>query len=156
MPRFVFTLQALLDQRLHAERQKQLALAAVERERGAIQDAIRTCQSQLAAYKEDLRARLGPGSFAAADLKGVRLQASESLHTQMRAQRLALQLAGLLKRIDAARAELREATTRRRAVELLKQRRYDAWKREIARREGIELDEIGTMRAARAMMEHEA
>jgi hypothetical protein len=56
---------------------------------------------------------------------------------------------GLHRRIDAARLELLKATTDRKAVEVLRQRRYEAWRAEQARREAIALDEISTMRAGR-------
>ena len=149
MPRFVFTLQALLDQRLHEERSKQLAVAAVEGQRAALEADIADRQRRIGGFKEDIRALLSTPEPGGVDLRTVRLQAAASLHMQAGTQRLALNLAGVYQRLESARAELRAASTRRRAVELLKQKRHDQWKREITRKENLELDEIGTLRAAR-------
>jgi flagellar export protein FliJ len=151
MPRFVFTLQALLDQRVHAERRAQHAVAALERQRLDLEARVSARQGEIRAFKAELRSLLG-GQEAGVDLRTVRVQAAASLHAHAQTQRLALGLAGVYQRLEGARRALREAATRRRAVELLRERRYAAWKREIDRRESSELDEIGTMKAARASM----
>ncbi len=153
MPRFIFGLQALLDQRNQVERARQLSVAAVERERLTLESGISSLQRQIRSHKDDLRSLLsGAGDHqltAGVDTRTVRLQAGASLHAQASAQRLALQLAGVYRRLESARADLRRATTDRRAVELLKERRFEQWKREQARRETAELDELATMAAAR-------
>lgn len=146
MARFVFRLQALLDQRLHIEREKQRAVASFERQRVDIERAIAGRQSIIRGCKDDLRALLA-ASPGGADMRDVRLQAGASLSAQAHTQRLALQLAGVYQRLEGARRELRAATARRRAVELLKQRRFEAWRREQNRIETAELDEIATQRA---------
>jgi flagellar export protein FliJ len=146
MAKFVFRLQALLDQRSHEERQKQLAVAAVERERAALEAEIAGHQRVIGGFKEDIRAMLASGGV---DVREVRLQAAASLHAQAATQRKAIKLAGVYQRLESARGELRAVATRRRAVELLKEKRFEHWKDEIKRKEGIELDEIGTLRAAR-------
>ncbi len=146
MPKFTFKLQPLLDQRTHAERQKQLAVAAVERQRAQLESSVTGRQAEIRSHKDDLRTLLTSSGTAPVDFRTVRLQANASLHAQLHTHRLALQLAGLYHRLDAARKELREAATRRRAVELLKERRYEAWKRDENRRESNELDEIATLR----------
>jgi flagellar FliJ protein len=146
MPTFIFQLQALLDQRSHAERQKQLAVATIERQRLDLESRVTDRQTEIRSHKNDLRDLLTTPAAQGVDFRTVRLQANASLHAQLSTQRLALQLAGLYHRLDAARKELREAATRRRAVELLKQKRFDAWKREQHRLETNELDEIATLR----------
>ncbi|MDX2114377.1 MAG: flagellar FliJ family protein [Planctomycetota bacterium] len=149
MPRFVFKLEAVLEQRRHAERQKQRAVAALEAARQELEAAIARGQREIRACKEDLRALLGASAAGPVELAPVRLQAVASLHAQARTQRLALKLAGVYKQLDAARAELLSAATARKAVELLRERRLAEWKRDLARRENAELDEIATIRAAR-------
>jgi flagellar export protein FliJ len=146
MAKFVFRLQALLEQRSHEERQKQLAVAAVERERAALEAEIAGHQRVIGGFREDIRAMLASGGV---DVREVRLQAAASLHAQAATQRKAIRLAGVYQRLESARGELRAAATRRRAVELLKEKRFEHWKDEIKRKEDIELDEIGTLRAAR-------
>lgn len=150
MPKFIFQLQALLDQRSHAERQKQLAVAAVERQRVDLESRVTDRQSEIRSHKSDLRSLLSTPGTRGVDFRTVRIQANASLHAQLTTHRLALQLAGLYQRLDLARKELREAATRRRAVELLKQKRFEAWKREQNRLETDELDEIAMSRQQRS------
>ncbi|MEM9560896.1 MAG: flagellar FliJ family protein, partial [Planctomycetota bacterium] len=59
-----------------------------------------------------------------------------------RAQAAVVRLAGVYERLDRARLELLEAATARRAVELLRDRRLEAWKRDELRREQLVLDDL--------------
>lgn len=168
MAGFVFELEAVLDQRLMVEQQKRLVVAALERERLSIEGVIRGCQRAITRERDDLRARLRTaqrdgrgetlrsdlGAAAAGgdglDMRSVRLQAAASLQFVAKAQRAVLQLAGVCKRLDAARLELLGAATRRKAVELLRERRREEWRTEQARREDAALDELNVMRASRS------
>ncbi len=134
--------------RLRAEREKQTALAVVQAERLALEDAVREMQSRIVAERAELRSVLAGGG--AVDLAAARLQASASLNAVARTQQLALKLAGAHKRVEHARQELLEAARQRRAVELLRERRYEAWKTEMAQRENAALDELAIMAAAGA------
>lgn len=64
-------------------------------------------------------------------------------------QHSVIQLAGVHQRLEASRLELVEATTRRKAVEVLKERRHEQWKSEEKRRENAASDELAVMGAAR-------
>jgi flagellar export protein FliJ len=147
MARFVFEFEAVLKQRLAEEREKQLAMAVVERERIAIEDQLRGTQQEIESEKGELRAALGTG--APVDLATVRQQAGAALGRVKRAQQLVLKLAGVHKRLDAARLELLLATTRRKAMDTLKEKRLEAWNAERNRLEANAMDEITIMRAAR-------
>src|SRR5262249_51621641 len=83
------------------------------------------------------------------DLRGVRFQAGAALRLITLAQRAVLRLAGVHKKLDAARLELLEATTRRKAVGALRERRLEEWKHEEKRREAGAADEVSVMFAAR-------
>ena len=85
----------------------------------------------------------------------VRRQASTALDLVARAQQAVLRLAGVHKQLDVARLELLEATTRRKAVESLKDKRFEEWKAEQARKENAALDEWVVMRASRTRTERE-
>lgn len=152
MPKFVFNLEAVLKQRLAAEREKQLAVAALERERVDLESVIRGYQADLTQEKQELREQLATekGGPTSLDLRGVRFQAGAALRLITLAQRAVLQLAGIHKKLDRARLELLEATTRRKAVETLKERRYEEWREEEKRREAAAADELNVMHAARA------
>ncbi len=152
MARFRFELEAVLEQRRGVEREKQLAVATLEAKRLEIEDEIRGHQRQLVQEKSDLREHLGSaraGGERGVDLRTVRMQANASLHLVARAQQAVLRLAGVHHRLDAARVGLIEATTRRRAVEVLKERRFEAWKDAQDRRENAALDEMAIIAASR-------
>lgn len=151
MARFVFEFEAVLKQRLAEEREKQLAMAIIERERLSIEDQLRGTQGEIETEKEGLRAALAGsgGGVGVVNLGVVRQQVGAALGRVKRAQGLAIKLAGVHKRMDAARLELLVATTRRKAMETLKEKRLEAWNAEKKRREAAEMDEITIMRAAR-------
>lgn len=151
MARFRFELETVLEVRRSVERDKQLAVAALERQRLDIEARIREYQRQIDGERVDLQAHLRSEAAGGAgvDLDVVRLQANASLHLVGKAHQEVLRLAGLHRKIDAARLDLLKATTERKAVEVLRQRRLDAWNAEQRRREALALDEIVTMRAGR-------
>lgn len=147
MPRrFVFSLEPVLEQRRRAEEVRLREVAAVERERVELEDRLRALQRELGAARTDLRDRLAaPGG----GIGEVRLQANASLRLTLEMQRCALALSGVLRRLDRARADLLAATTARKGVERLRERRLAQWRAEESRREVRELDELTTMGAAR-------
>src|ERR1043165_787990 len=117
MAGFVFELEPVLEQRRAAERAKQFVVGALERERLALEDRMKEIQRDIVREKEDLRDHL---SGVSADMRAVRLQAGASLRRGGRAHHAALQLSGVLARLERARRDLLEATTRRKAVEKLR------------------------------------
>jgi flagellar export protein FliJ len=152
VPKFHFELEVVLEQRRAVERTRQLAVAALERQRMDLEDRIREFQRQIVSEKQDLREALsvgGSGGGVAVDLRHVRMQAGASLRLVGKAQHTVIQLAGVHKRLEASRQELVHATTRRKAVEVLKERRFELWKSEEKRREDGALDELSVMRSGR-------
>jgi flagellar export protein FliJ len=154
MARFVFEFEAVLKQRVAEEREKQLAMAVVERERLALEDELRGTQGEIEAEKEELREALGSGGMV--DVLAVRQQAGAALGRVKKAQHLVLKLAGVHKRLDAARLELLLSTTRRKAMELLREKRLEEWNAERNRLEARALDEVTIMRAGRRTHEAES
>lgn len=144
MARFRFGLQAVLDHREMLEKQQQKVVAALEADRVRLERMLRECQRSIAAEKAGQRSMLG-----SADILGARQQAAAALRLMVSAQRTAVELAGVLRRLEGARAELLEASKRRKAVDLLRERRLEEWKRDIDRRELAAVDELAVMRAAR-------
>ena len=154
MARFVFELEAVLKQRKAEERTKQLAVAALEQRRLEIEGEIRGYQNQIVAERQELRDHLREERQAGderpgVDMAVVRRQAAAALDLVAKAQQAVLKLAGVHKRLDGARLELLEATTRRKAVETLKDKRFAEWKNEQNRKEAAALDEWVVMRASR-------
>jgi len=148
MKPFRFRLQPLLEHRERIERDHRVAVARAEAERRTIEAKLAESQNTIASCKLDMRAALGARG-GPVDLRSVRMQSTASFHTQVHAQRLAIQLAGAHQRLDAERARLAEAAKARRAVELLKERRRHEWLTEQTRREIAAVDELATMAAAR-------
>lgn len=148
MAQFVFKLDAALRQREHIEQQCKLELAARLRELGAIEDAIRRHRRVLDEERIELRERLAQGG-GAVELHGLRLQANATASMVGAIHHQGLQLAGATQRVEQARRALLDAATRRRAIERLRERRYEQWQRTEAIREAAELDDLVTTRAAR-------
>jgi flagellar export protein FliJ len=149
MPKFTFQLQAVLKQRAAAEQTKQLAVAALEQERLAAEEAIRSAQREIDSEKAEMRDMLRAGA-GPVDLRGVRMQAARSLFAVGETSRAVFKLGGTMKRLDAARADLLRATTARKAVETLRERRYEAWMDEQKRRDDAALDEMAVIRGSRS------
>lgn len=147
MPRFRFKLQPVLDQREREEREKQLVFAEYERQRVGLENRIRRCQSMMDDEKRVLREALDAGRRV--DLQSVKMQAGATLGHHLDAHRAVLELAGVFTRLEQARAELIKASAARKAVELLKERAYEAFKQELNAREARELDELAVMRHER-------
>ncbi len=147
MPRFVFRLQPVLEMREREEQDKKLALAELQRERLTLESMIRGYQRNIETEQASLASMLT--NSAGVDLRGARLQANAALSNRFSAQRAVLELAGVHKKIEHARYELTQASTQRKAVELLRDRQREAFESEQRRRESIELDDMSVMRHSR-------
>ncbi len=147
MARFHFRLQPVLEMREREEEQKKLALSELERERHEIESRIRGYQQNIEHEQTSLAQMLTSGESI--DFRGARLQANAALSNRFSAQKLVIELAGLIEQIERARQELAEAASARKAVELLRDRQQDAFECEQRRRETSELDDMSVMRHAR-------
>ena len=149
MAKFRFELQAVLNARLRAEELQQRRVAELEASRRTLEDGLRARQARIGESRAQLRGRL----MGAIDPSMLRGQANASLVGMRDAQRVVLELAGIHRRLQSVMAELRAASRDRRAVEILKERRFEDWRREQDRREQAELDEIAMIRGSRRLME---
>ncbi|PCI09882.1 hypothetical protein COB72_05175 [bacterium] len=147
MPRFKFKLQPVLDQRQREERDKQLVVALLERERLALESRIRQCQLMMEDERLTLSAALATGQSV--DLRAVKMQAGATLGHNFDAQRAVLELAGVFHKLKAARQVLVQAAARRKAIELLRDRQLEEYQRAINLKESQELDEMTVMRFRR-------
>lgn len=152
MARFEFSLEAALEQRRRVERERQLAVAKIERMRVEAEEKVRAVQQRLTAERNDMRALLGNGGaegVGRVSVTSVRLQATAGLHGLAQLRTLAIELAGILKRLETARAQLLAAAVARKAVEKLREQQFTRWKNEQARKESAELDDLTLMRTGR-------
>lgn len=147
MARFKFKLQPVLDQRVRQERDQQMVVALLERDRLALESRIRMCQRMMEDERSTLSAALSTGKQV--DLREVKMQAGATLGHNFDAQRAVLELSGVFHKLNAARAELGKLAARRQAVELLRDQQLDDFKRELSMRESHELDEMSVMRFKR-------
>ncbi|MCC6283955.1 MAG: flagellar export protein FliJ [Phycisphaerales bacterium] len=150
MARFRFTLEPVLEMRRREEREHQRRVAELERQRLDIEAQVERHESMLSAERGDLRDRLAPGAGSSGTaFAAVRAQAAASVDAVRRLRRLALDLSGVMERLARARSELAHAAARRKAVELLRERRFAEWLADGARREQAGQDDLSTMRAGR-------
>ena len=145
MARFVFSLEPVLKARRRSEDTLQRDVAVIERERMRLEEILRGHQRSLVSNKDVLRA----GLTGLIEVRDLRLQANSSLQIMRRAQQIVLELAGVYKRLEAARTRLIEASRRRRAIEFVRDRRYEQWKAALDKAETAALDELAVIAAAR-------
>lgn len=145
MAKFVFKLDPLLRLRRRQEQEKQRALAAINQKRVQLEQRLRQQQSLITSGKGDLRERL-VGRLDTDELRSHAASTTQSLRV---AQRLAVELAGVHRHLAAAREELVEATRARRAMELLRDRRFQQWKTAQDKADVAATDELAVIAAAR-------
>lgn len=146
MARFRFRLQPVLRQRELAERDEQLRVAEIEQQRLRLEDMLRTCQERISDEQRTLNGLVCGSSI---DPAAARAQGAAIIAARAEAQRLALELAGVYKRLEAARGVLAKAAMHRRSMELLRDSHREKWKQEINRAEDLALDELAVLRASR-------
>ncbi len=146
--RFKFTLEPVLEQRRRVEEERLREVAAIEQERVRVEDRLRAINQRLVQSRAELRERFAPGS-GATGIAAIRMDASAGLRSTVEAQQAAIELAGILKRLERARAALLDATTARKGVERLRERRLEEFRAEQSRRELAALDEMAIIAAFR-------
>lgn len=156
MPRFTFNLQRVLDLRRRTEDDHRRRVAGIESERAAAENRLRAVQHTIATGRTEQRTMLagaggaGAGGGAYLDTHALRAHTGALMGLTAQAHRAALELAGILKRLESARVLLAKASADRKAVELLRERAYEQWKQDQNRREILLLDEIGATARTRA------
>ncbi|GAB5495948.1 MAG: hypothetical protein Phyf2KO_10280 [Phycisphaerales bacterium] len=146
MAKFRFRLQPVLRQRELAERDEQLKVAQVEQQRLRLEDRLRACQQRIESEQGELGGLISSGAINPAE---ARAQGAAVLAAKAEAQRLAVELAGVYKRLEAARGLLAKAAMKRRSMELLRDSHKENWKREINKAEDLAVDELAVLRASR-------
>ncbi|MCZ6836365.1 MAG: flagellar FliJ family protein [Planctomycetota bacterium] len=145
MPRFVFTLDPLFRARQRVEETLQRQVAHIERERLELERKIRRQQEAISEGKRAMQDQL-VGTLCMGDLRD---QAGSTLRVMRDTQKVVLELAGIHKRLDATRQGLLEASKERRAIELLRERREEQWRKKLEKAENEAMDELAIFAAAR-------
>ncbi len=145
MAKFKFELEPVLTQRRTRERECRRQLADTLRQRLDLHGKLREMQATIT----DSKRNLSNGLQGAVDLDRIAGFAQYSGQVTQRARGFVLQLAGVEKQIEAARARLIESTRERKALEALRDQRFAQWKKRIERKEAAELDELATQQFIR-------
>ena len=148
MGKFVFELEPALELRTRNEQSAMVIVAGIERKRVAIIDEVEAIHRQVNTSRDEARMLAGGGT-GVVDVRGVRMASTSTLFAQVRLQRCAITLAGVQRQLAVAREALLKAAIARKGVEMLKQRRYQAFLAAEARRETDELDEMSISRFIR-------
>jgi flagellar FliJ protein len=138
MPRFKFTLEALLRQRKRLERQRQRDLALLQRDMRQLEEELRQLGASMASTTQLVRSRM----VGKLDMAFLAAHRRYLLSMQMKGQSLMQRMATLKPQIENRRGLLLAAAKDRKAIEMLRQRRLEQWQAEQNRKENAELDEI--------------
>lgn len=149
MARFVFKLDAVLKQRRLIEDHRKKALADLLRQRVELENSIRDMQRTISDDKRTMTGSL----VGRVDVTRIRQHALHVGQVTRRAMQHTLRMAGLHRHIDAARAALLAAARNRKAIELLRERQLERWRREQDKKESAALDELATQAHGRKMLE---
>ena len=149
MAGFRFRLETVLRQRRMVEDERQRELAKLLRQRMILHDQLRAMQQSIRGSK----AALSDGLVGVVDMDRVANFARYSGQVAARPQGLVIRLAELEKQVKGAQERLLEAVRARRALELLRERQWQAWQQQEERREVARTDEMTVQRYARVLAE---
>lgn len=139
MAKFVFKFDGVLRQREHVETQRQRELAVVQQEMTRLQNELRQLNESVQTSTNDLRSNHLTGRL---DMSFLAAHRRFMLAMQRKAMGLVQQIAAVQKRVDVAQAALAEAAKQRKIMEKLKEKSFERWRADLARKEMMENDEI--------------
>ncbi|MEM9883541.1 MAG: flagellar export protein FliJ [Planctomycetota bacterium] len=149
MPEFTFRYETLLRHRRDVEDRRQRELAEQVRTQMILTDQLRAMQRDLTKSKRDL----GGALVGKVDLAQVGGFTRYNAEATVRGRQLVRKLAELEAVVATARAVLLDATQQRRALELLRDRDRQTWRKQQNRRETARLDEAAAQAYARRQLE---
>jgi len=152
MPKFVFKLEGVLKQRKFAEQEKQRAVASVGAEMSVLQNELKGMDQAVQAANLDLKMNHLTGGL---DMNYLAAHRRYLNATQRRAMQVVQKMALVQKKLEEAQALLIEAAKARKIIEKLRERQYERFREEMARKEMLAADEVATQFAyANAEMNH--
>jgi flagellar export protein FliJ len=144
MTRFKFPYVAVLDVRRAEERRQQQVVGELLQRQQGLQDELRRRQQFLDANRHRSRDAL----TGLVDIDGLRQHAGLAVQAMRRADAIVLELADLHRRVLEARTVLVDRMRQRRAVERLRDRMFDRWKRDMNRAQDRIEDDAAVVRVA--------
>jgi flagellar FliJ protein len=140
MPKFDFNLEAVLTVRKNAERERQRALGVLLSQMAELERELRRMDEEVKVAGQELREGKLTGPVDVAFLAGHR----RFVLAMERNARAVIQKMGILNRqIEEARGLLVEAARARKVVEKLRERKFEAWRADLLKKEQAEIDEVG-------------
>lgn len=141
MGRFTFKLQAVLDQRLHVERERQCKLADAQR-------GVVGIEKELAAAEASLTGEGLKLSRGRVDARMLTAQARFSSAMRQKMARLREALIAAQREQEAAQGELVEASKARKVMEKLREKQEARWNEDQQRKEDAAADDVAQRHAA--------
>ena len=141
MNRFVFSLESVLQLRVHAEQHCQRALAVAQSRAAELERQLTKFESRLAAAGADLQACLRSATVDPAEL-ATHVRYKHDLVWEI--EQLQADLTSARSSAEQAKAELLAAATQRKSLEKLRERQREQWRTEQHRRERLAHDDLAT------------
>jgi len=145
MAKFDFKLEALLKHRKRIEDDRRREVAALQRRRNAGYSQVREMQKAITDDKRTLASDL----VGRVDVSRIRLHAAHAGRSVVRARQIVQELAGIERQLADTRQRLVRAAAARKAIESLRKKRYEQWRRDRQRRETMAQDEMAVQSFAR-------
>jgi flagellar FliJ protein len=140
MARFVFSLESVLRQRTHAERERMRELAVCQGEMTRLQAELKALNDAMQGSLADMKANHLTGPIDVAYLAAHRRY---TVAMQRKGQSLVQDMARQQRKVDEAQRLLAEAAKERKVIEKLREKQFERWKAEAARKEQADADEVG-------------
>ncbi len=139
MATFDFPLEGVLRHRRHVEEECQRNLARFQQQMRDAQAELRELDQTLQGNLNDVRQNRLVGKLDLAFLAAYRRYVAA---VQRKGTTMAQKMALIQRDIDAARKSLGEAAKQRKIMEKLREKQFERWKQNLARKEAAELDEV--------------
>jgi flagellar FliJ protein len=141
MSRFTFKLQAVLRHRTAIEQEKQRTYAQTLAAYKDLEDQLKALNQTMQTANDDIRQNRLVGRL---DIGFITAHRRFLMGMQRKAIELATAMAAVQKPVETARLVLVEAAKQRKVLEKLRETQEQRWKDELARKEMIAADEVGT------------
>jgi flagellar protein FliJ len=140
MASFTFNLDGVLRHREFVEKERQRELATAQGELAELEAQLRALDQDAVAATNDLRDNRLVGRI---DLAFLAAHRRFAIAMQRKALGIAQKIAVAQQNVNQRRAALAEAAKERKAIEKLREKRFEQWRAEQSKKEADALDEAG-------------
>jgi flagellar FliJ protein len=148
MAQFTFNLEHVLRHRRREEQERQRLLADEQAVMTALEAKLRELDANVQSNLDDLRGNRLTGSL---DMRFLAAHRRFVLAVRQEAMGVVQQMARQQLKVDQARRNLAEAAMQRKIIEKLRERAFDRWRADEARKDALRADEVTTQLSYRAM-----